>query len=356
MQLFVAQQIICQESLSNNFMIYGYNGTRASYLQTYEIMEICSMWDGKYFLKDLSMWAAIGFGDMQSFRKVIQNFNFIKNIIKEKSVTKLFFGDIDNYSHLFGILSLSKYVETYIFEEGSSHYTYKDHISDDNVFRNISSDILDYLFYLPFFHFRFKKYRRHQDVQNMKLPITGRYNILPDINNEDYDKTLFVRELYSKKLREYLEIQINKIPSNKQRILLITNDVYKGARESERYRIYLKTINDYIADIQKNSVLIIKMHPNEKNEKIRDLENMIKQYQLDYFILSQDINIPVEYYLQSFKFDKIIHFMSSSIFYNGYIYPESETINLFAGFYNSCVGEGIDMNNVYGLYRQCEKY
>lgn len=351
MQLFVAQQLIRQESLVDNIMLYGYNGRHKHFLDTYDLMIIESMWKERIYMENLNQWAALGFGDLKSFKKLHRNYKVIKSIIKSNSVDKIYFGDIDNFSHQFGTLSFSKECKIIFFEEGSSQYTFKDHLPEKNNLKKFSSWLLDMVVYRPFFHFSFRQYRRYNDVKSNSLPIYRRYSIVPGVLNEPYDKVLHIERIVSDKLQSIIQNQLDSIQNQKDKVFFITSDVYGGPEYHERYPVYLSVIRDYLKTLKKDSFVLLKLHPNEGPDKQHDLEVIMKEMNIHYYVLSSEINIPVEYYLQLIAPREIAHFLSSTIFYNGYIYPKCSDTNLFVPFYKNCVEKGINMDNLNGLYQ-----
>ena len=62
---------------------------------------------------------------------------------------------------------------------------------------------------------------------------------------------------------------------------------------------------------------------------------------IKYKILSDEINIPIELFLQQYKFDEIILFDSSTYFYNGYIYPRTVIISLLPQLYTKCQNKSV---------------
>lgn len=356
MQLFVAQQLISQESLENNIMLYGYNASRRAYLETYDLMIIESMWKQRIFMDNLNQWAALGFGNINTFRLFRKNYKYISSIINNNSVDSIFFGDIDNFSHQFGALVFSRKCKIFFFEEGSSQYTYKDHLPEKNLLKLFSSWALDLLVYRPFFHISFRKYRRYSDVKNNKLPICRRYSIVPGLLNEPFDTVLNVKLIVSDKINEVVRSQLDTLQTENKKSFLITSDVYGGPEFIKRYPVYLNVIEQYIQTLDKNSFVLLKLHPNEGPDKQKDIESILRENKLRYLVLSSEINIPVEYYLQLVEPREIAHFMSSTIFYNGYIYPKCSDTNLFIAFYKNCLNKGINMDNLNGLYQACLYY
>lgn len=355
MQLFVAQQLINQERLGDNIMLYGYNGNHKGFLDTYDIMIIESMWSDRFFMNKLNQWAAMGFGDLGSFKRCRHNLNTIESIILKYTIDAIYFGDIDNFSHLFGTLVFGKECRIVFFEEGSSQYTYKDRLPDKNPIRLFSSWLLDILVYKPFFKISFRKYRRHLDVASYDLPIYRRYSIIPGILNEPFDRVLKVEKLFSDRLLKLIKEQIKLVSEESNIHFLITSDVYAGIDKNHRYCNYLNTVADYLRSLDISSFVLLKLHPNEGIEQQKDLEGLMRKVGIRYYVLPSDIKIPVEYYLQIFEPLEIAHFMSSTVFYNGFIFPQCSDTNLFMPFFKKCISDGLNMDNVYGLYMACHK-
>lgn len=356
-QLFVAQQIINNEKMEgDNVMIYGYNGNHQEYLRIFECMVIDKFWKNKYYLEKIDHWAYLGFSDLQSFNRLNKNIRFIKDVIEGEDINNIYLGDIDSYTHLFCTLLFYKEKNIIFFEEGSSHYTFKDHIPDRSPVKLISSHIIDLFYYLPKFGFFFTNYYRHLSPSKIERYITKRYNIVPGINCQSYDVTLPVTPLMSDRVKQYIESQSLDKLKNRDIVLLLSTDVYEGDRQVDRYHCYLDTIESYISSLPKESIVLLKLHPNESKRIEEDLSEIIIRNKKRCYTVSAEINIPVEYYLQYINISTIVHFMSSTILYNGYIYAQCRTQNLFIDFYEKCKVKGINMDNLNGLYMAAIKY
>lgn len=355
-QLFVAQQIIYHEkNEGDNVMIYGYNGNHREYLRIFDLMVIDGFWKNKYYLDKIDHWAFLGFSDIHSFNRLRKNIRFIKEVIRNEDIKNIYLGDIDSYSHLFCTLLFHKENNIIFFEEGSSHYTYKDHVPERAPMKLLYSHILDLFYYLPNFGFSFTNYYRHLSPSKIEQYISKRYNIIPGKNIQPYDVTLPVTKLISDGVKQYIDSQSLDNLKDREILLLLSSDVYAGERQAERYHCYLDTIKSYASTLPKDSTVLLKLHPNESKRIEEDLCQLLKENDVNCYTISAEINIPVEYYLQYFNVSIIAHFMSSTIFYNGYIFEKCRTKNLFLVFYDKCRVKGINMDNLSGLYKAAIK-
>ncbi len=351
-QLFVAQQIIYHEKMEgDNVMIYGYNGNHREYLRIFDLMVIDGFWKNKFYLDKIDHWAYISFSDIHSFGRLNSNIHFIKGVIEKENIDSIYLGDIDSYTHLFCTLLFHKEKNIVFFEEGSSHYTFKDHVPERNPIKLLYSHLADYLYYIPRFGFSFTNYYRHLSPSKIEKYISKRYSIIPGINSQPYDVTLPVTRVISDGVMKYIESQSLDKLKGRDIILLLSTDVYVGDRQAERYHCYLDSIKNYISSLPKGSTILLKLHPNETNQIEEDLCKLLIEKDMNCCTISSEINIPVEYYLQYLNVSVIVHFMSSTIFYNGYIFEPCRTKNLFLDFFEKCKAKGINMNNLNGLYK-----
>jgi hypothetical protein len=62
----------------------------------------------------------------------------------------------------------------------------------------------------------------------------------------------------------------------------------------------------------------------------------VKESGVSYRVLSEEVNICVEYYLQLFHFDRIFFFNAATYFYNGLAFPKMEFVKLLPIVYRKC--------------------
>lgn len=67
LQLFVSQQIIRQENLKNNVVIFGWYNTK--FKDVFEMMYIAELWKDKYIIENIGGWYD---GLLQSFKDALR--------------------------------------------------------------------------------------------------------------------------------------------------------------------------------------------------------------------------------------------------------------------------------------------
>ena len=69
----------------------------------------------------------------------------------------------------------------------------------------------------------------------------------------------------------------------------------------------------------------------------KNLLEKLKATKIKTVVLSEDINLPVEIYLQYMTFETIYFFFSSTYAYNGYLFPKQEFVSLLPLLNEECV-------------------
>ena len=101
--------------------------------------------------------------------------------------------------------------------------------------------------------------------------------------------------------------------------------------------MYYETISDYLKDIPKETRVYIKYHPRDPQYYRNKTLSTIESLGLEYKVLSEDVNIPVEYFLQKYKFDKVYLFNASTYYYDGYVFPHCEFVKMLPTLYQKCI-------------------
>ena len=104
--------------------------------------------------------------------------------------------------------------------------------------------------------------------------------------------------------------------------------------------IYTYTIVNYLKSIDNNTIVHIKFHPREKEHIRKRLLTDLARSNINYIILGNEVNIPVEYYLQYIHYEKVVMFLSSTSFYNGYLFPKVKFVSILKDYYNNCKAVG----------------
>lgn len=341
LQLLVAQQIIQQDKLTGNILLYGYVGENKHFLDIYRLTKIDSMWDSCTYLENMPRWAQMRrnhfFHDMVQIRK---GYRIIESLVKNCNIGAVYLGDIKNFSNrfvaeAFGIMQL----KVCFFEDGFGHYSW---ISVNRswikqlLFLSYAS-LIDLLYYKPFYRINFMTHEEKRAKRLCHLPINKRYSIVP-FYQEPFDYLLRVSPLLSDKLREYITDETREFDTTNC-ILFLTSPFYEAVNDS--IDCYLKTLSQSIEKLEKSTLVHIKFHPRESLEVRSKVLKSFKNNGVRFIILGSKVNVPVEYYLQFLNYQKIISFFSATLFYNGYLYPRTEIESLLMPFYKNCIAKGI---------------
>lgn len=341
-QLFVAHQIINYKGLKDNMALFGYVGSNRQFYDIYDYMEIKGFFIKSFKFDNLETWALPKLHNPQGCIKDIRdNYNFIKSIILDYGVRNLYIGDINNFScrfcaYIFG----RKDLRINFYEEGSSHYEYQRHIFKFNkVIKNVLTKIYDKFLYEPVMGCKYAHWRFTEDIPYEMLPIDKRYSIL-DVFHEEYDEQIKVALLLPPKVKQHIDSDIQKINiDSSDSILYISSPLFEEFGQ-QGYKLFFDYLSEYF-DKAKGQYLFIKYHPRDTDNFKRDFEDLLNSKSITYTVLSNTINIPLEYYLQVIHFSRMITFLSSVSFYNGYIYPYTNIEDLAMGYLQIC-----DKNNI----------
>jgi hypothetical protein len=329
-QLFVAQQIVKQEELNNNILIKGWVTGNKHFLEIYDVIKIDEYWNKELIFPDISQIDGFRTNSLRDIKDAYNNFQKLKRIVLDNNVTNVYLGEINNQSLRFIAVTLSHMGKSiYWFEEGSSHYVERAYIFDNSKQKDIKIKLRDLLYYLPLYHVKFARWRYNPGCPPKGLPMNGRFSIIPGFYNEKFDKILKVGNIISDRTKEYIEKNI--CIEDEKRSLFVSQP-----REGKLEKCCFEVIQEYFSTFDKTKTLYIKFHPREKQEAKNCIEQIMSSLGIKYKILSDEINIPIELFLQQYKFDEIILFDSSTYFYNGYIYPKTEIISLLPQLYTKC--------------------
>ena len=194
------------------------------------------------------------------------------------------------------------------------------------------------LYYIPIFHIRFAKWRLNPNMPYKELPIHKRFSIIP-LHNEEFDVTLMVKPVFSEKLKLFVSSNI-KQEEGEHRVMLMT-DPLRELMPKEYLFLYFDTIKEAIEKVKPEQFLYIKFHPREIESSREKILEIAKESGVRYKVLSEEVNICVEYYLQMFHFEKIFFFNAATYFYNGYAFPKMNFVKLMPIIYQKCKDAGI---------------
>ena len=336
LQLMIAQMIIEQEKLTDNVMLCGYVDDNRHFFQLYDMIRIEKMWKSIEQMEDVARWAL--FPRRKIFSAGFHTYKrycYIRRIIEKHHIDTLFLGDMWNISCQLAAMSFHKKgLKISFFEEGCGHY-----IKPINYGK--AGDIVDkiFAFFLDLFYFRplygVSYYCIHyfKGFTLLYLPMDVRYSVVP-FYQEKCDKLLTVKPAISEKLAMYISSEIEHIGRCGD-VLLLTSPLYE-----ERYKkdedAYVYTIINYFRSMNKKTSVHIKFHPREKEHIRKRILMEFAKADIDFIVLGSDMNIPAEYYLQYIHYKKVVVFLSSTSFYNGYLFPEVKFVYILEDYYNNC--------------------
>ena len=124
LQLMIAQQIIRQESLQDNVMLYGYVDDNIHFLDIYDLTTIDELWNKKVAFPQVARWAIISRHHLwRDCKRTLRNFRLLGKIIKKHDVDTLYIGDMWNNSCQLSAMAFHrKGLKICFYEEGNGHY------------------------------------------------------------------------------------------------------------------------------------------------------------------------------------------------------------------------------------------
>lgn len=343
LQLMIAQMIIEQEKLTNNIMLCGYVDDNKHFLRLYDLIRLEGLWKAIEPMEDVARWAMFSrknpfSGGFHAYKR----YCFICGIIKKYRIDTLFLGDMWNSSCQLTAMSFHrKGLRICFFEEGNGHYI----LPYGYGMRGSCTDkvyalLMDAFYYLPLFGVKMGYVSYWKGLTFKDIPMDVRYSVVP-FYHEKFDIQLTVKPLLSEELANYIANEVRYV-GHKANTLLMTSPVYEWI--GDHYKIdedaYVKTIIDYMKSMDKRICIHIKFHPREKDHIRNRILAGLSELNVDYVILGSEVNMPVEYYLQYIHYEKIVVFLSSTSFYNGYLFPKVKFVSILEDYYNNCKAAG----------------
>ena len=343
LQLMIAQMIIEQENLKDNVMLCGYVDDNRHFLQIYEIARIDEMWMAIEPMDDVARWALFSRKNpFLSCLRAYKRFCYICRIIKKHHVGTLFLGDMWNGSCQLAAMSCHrKGLKICFFEDGCGHYKFPYcYGHGGGLIDKAYALLIDILYYLPMYGVKMGYISYWKGLTINDIPMDARYSVVP-FYHEKYDILITTRFSISEKLVEFINKEVSKF-DQKKKVLLITSPLYGWTNEiiEKDEEIYVHTIVDRLMSIDKDSSVHIKFHPREKDYIRKKILIELKKRNINYILLGSEVNIPVEYYLQYIHYEEIVMFLSSTYFYNGYLFPRMRFVSLLENYYNNCLNAG----------------
>lgn len=355
-QLFVAQQLIAQEALVNNIMVYGYIGENKHTLSIYDTMIVDSMWSSRYFMERINDWDIFQIKHpLHSYKLALNNRFFLEKLIKENNVKYIYVGDINNTCYqLLMLYYKSADLKFNVFEEGSSHYVNPNQAS---LFRNpiigrLQAILNNLLYYLPLWHRLFAGNLYIKHLEYRQLPINERYSICP-YYNEPYDKIIKPRIIMSEKTKAYVDNELKGIDTHNS-VLFLSEPVDECTALGSKLEIL--TLKKELEQLDGCPHIIIKFHPRENEMKRNEILKVFKELSCPHTVICRDVNLPIEYFLQLVPFRKIFTYFCSTVFYNGYLFHRTAVQSMLPTYYEYCLRNKSDFTDEIRMFLNSESY
>lgn len=336
LQLLVAQQIIRQEQLRDNVMLYGYVDDNVHFLQQYDLTIFDSLWSARVAMPKVARWAIISRKHLlRDCRQVWQNYRFIKKVISDYTIDTLFLGDMKNMSCQLAAMSFHKRgLKICFFEEGSGHYVMNYGYGVGGGFQDKAYSVLiDFFFYRPFFGVNYAHVWYWKGFTLSDLPLDVRYSLVP-FYHAPFDRLITYQPMFSDRLRAFLEEETRGLDTAGC-TLLLTSPFYNNGID-DNPKPYVKTIIENARKLCRQVGVHIKFHPRETQEVRQMIQEQLEAEGVKYLILGTKMNIPVEYYLQYIHYDQIVMFLCSTAYYNGYLFPKTQFVSLLRDYLENC--------------------
>lgn len=355
LQMLIAQQLVRQEQIKDAILLESYFSKHPDFLKSYDMCRIDSLWKKKLSpVCDFPSWDN---GGVNLFKTALRTWNRYRNLkkaLETEGIDSIYLADFQNQTYRFmTVLFSKKRYNVNFYEEGYSHYVPRVCHLHNGLFDKIKEAVLDGLYFLPLYHIRFAHWRNNPNCSYVGLPIHARYSVVPDIHSQSYDKRLFCQPMVSEKLGKYLTQYIDA-SANEKRYLLLTDPMSEVL--PRRFKsLYFDIIRQNLKGLGADCVLYLKFHPRDIEEDKSNTIKLIEEIGMKYKTLSSEVNVPVEYFLLNIHFEGIFFFNTSTVFYNGYLFPKCRFIKLLPSLYDSCKNKGVPSHDLEQMRLLVEK-
>ena len=339
-QFFAAQQIVHSQGLHDNILIEGYVTTNKHFIEIFDFMEIEGMWKEKHVIPDIEHWDGNRIKSIKDAITVYKKYLKIKRIAEKNNVDKVFLGEIQNQTCRFtAVLFDHLGYDIAFFEDGMSHYMNRHYTPDNSTKRKIKIFFHDLFYYIPIYHIKFAQWRYSGSKPlNEDFPKYERYSLIP-YYHESFDIYIKSVPLASERIRQYINKTIEEEAGTGSSILLMT-DPLKEVIPAKFMFCYYDVIKDALKELDKETIVYIKFHPRDPKDSQNKVIKLVEELGIRYKILSSEINIPVEYFLQYISFKRILFFNAATYFYNGYVFPKRNFTSLLPPLREKCIKNG----------------
>lgn len=341
LQMLIAQQLVRQEQIKDAVLLESYFSKHPDFLKSYDMCRIDSLWKKRLSpVCDFPSWDNQGVNLLKTALRTWKRYKKLQKMMKSESIDSIYLADFQNQTYRFMTVFFSKKgYGVNFFEEGYSHYVPRVCHLREGLMEKMKESIIDGLYFMPLYHIRFAYWRNNPNCYYIGLPIHARYSVVPNIHSRNYDKCLVCQPMVSEKLSKYLANYIDSSVSEK-RYLLLTDPMTEVLPRSFK-SLYFDVIKQNLKDLGADSVLYVKFHPRDIEEDKTKTINLIETMGIRYKILSSEVNVPVEYFLLNIHFEGIFFFNTSTVFYNGYLFPKCTFIKLLPSLYEFCKSKGV---------------
>ena len=310
-------------------------------------------------MTDLPHWDGLTIHTLNDAKKAYNNYKKLKFIAKDNNIDTIFISDHQNQSSRFAATVFSHLgYRIAFYEEGLAHYVSRGFVEDKSFKFKIKILLRDIFYYLPIYHVNFAKWRYQVNRPlDDRFPMNRRYSIIPIFKGEK-EFTVTSVPVISDNVRDYIN-RMTEHSDKESKVLILTDPLEEIYSEVEGFGdLYLESIRESIDDCTDDVIVYVKFHPREKQITCESIKRMLESMGKKYIILSENINIPVELFLQTMNFDKILFYCASTFAYNGFLFPKQKFVCLLPELNEKCVRrsrkEFAIVNNVLSFFNDIE--
>jgi len=354
-QLLVAQQVVQQEGFKDAVLLESYVGIHRDMLRSYEVCRIDSLWVKRlHSVGAFPSWDNGGVDLLHTAHVTMHRYRKIRRILEDNNVDSIFLADYQNQTYRFMTILFARLgYKMCFYEEGYSQYVIRPYVIARGVRAKLKELFLDGLYYLPLYHIKFAYWRNSPNRPYYGLPIYRRYSIVPGLLKEVYDVQLHCKTMLSEKLKAFLK---HEMPDNKaiKKVLLLTDPMSEVLPKQFRY-LYFNELEKAFTCLDKETTLYIKYHPRDTLEDRKKTEALASQKGVKFKVISSEVNIPVEYFLQAVDFESILFFNTSTYFYNGYLFPKKLFHSLLPDLLINAINNNVPKSSIDHIQRLIDK-
>lgn len=316
LQLIVSQMLITQKSLGDAVLILSasQDGNMAN---NYRMLLQDELWESIHYLENYQSIITADFFCLTRKMLARKKIATLVSLLKEKDITHVYFGDQNNITlrYLMHLLKKKQFVIR-LYEEGTSHYKKMDYTQQYSFFGRLHLKAV--CLYNSVF-FGVKMYSVFKGIIFSSQIIERRFNLLP-LNVEVYDEGINWAPQYGSRLHSILDqtlMHIAKKGLSKRMRFFLTQPLTDLSENLEYAGVALLK-----AYLQKEGtsdfVLVLKYHPRESNAVREAYSALLESLEVEYYIISEQFNYPIEIIADKLTPDLVISIGSSASFYMQY--------------------------------------